>query len=100
MGSCRRTYLEGGHSGIDLILMLVLFTPVFMFTSVVTSLLFFGNDSHWLVPPSSPCPQGPKYYTPLFVVVANIVIIHKLLDMNTNLTYPPTLSYDKGIAYS
>ena len=92
--------MEGGHSGIDLILMLVLFTPVFMFSSVVASLLFFGNDSYWLVPPSSPCPQGPTYYTPLFVVVANIVIIYKLLDMNTNLTYPPTLSYDKGIAYS
>jgi hypothetical protein len=92
--------LEGGHSGIDLIRMLVLSTPVFMFLSVVASLHFFCNDSHWLVPPSSSCPQGPKYYTPLFVVVANIVIIYKLLDMNTNLTYPPTLSYDKGIAYS
>ncbi len=100
MGSRRRTYLEGGQSGIDLILMLALFTPVFMFSSVVASLHFFGNDSHWLVPPSSSCPQGPKYYILLFVVVANVVIIYKLLDMNTNLTYPPTLSYDKGIAYS
>jgi len=100
MGSGRRTYLEGGHSGVELILILVLSTPVFMFMSVVASLTFTFNDSHWLVPPTSSCPQGPKYYILFFVVVANTVIIHKHLDMNTNLTYPPTLSYDKGIAYS
>ena len=92
--------MEGGHRGVEIILILVLSTPVFMFMSVVITLPFSFNVSQWLVPPIFYCPQGLKYYTPFFVVVANTVIIHKLLDMNTNLTYPPTLSYDKGIAYS
>ena len=92
--------MDGGHSGVGLNLLLVLFTHFFMFMSDVTSLHFTCNDSHWLTPPISSCPQGLKYNILSFVVVANIVIIHKLLDMNQNLTYPPTLSYDKGIAYS
>ena len=92
--------MDGGHSGVGLNLLLELFTHVLMFMSVVTSPTFSCNDSHWLVPPISSCPQGPKYYILFFVVVANTVIINTHLDMNANLTCPPTLSYDKGIAYS
>lgn len=100
MGSGRRTYLDGGYSGVGLNLLLVLSTLVLMSMSAVVTLPFYFNESQWLVPPTFYCPQGLKYHIFFFVVLANTVIIHKLLDMNTNLTYPPTLSYDKGIAYS
>ena len=92
--------MEGGHSGVGLNLLLVMSILVWMSMSAEVTLTFSFNDSQWLVPPTFYCPQGLTYHTLFFVVVANTIIIHKLLDMNTNLTYPPTLSYDKGIAYS
>jgi hypothetical protein len=44
--------------------------------------------------------QGMPEYTPYFLVVANTIIIHKLLDTNITLTCPPTLPYDKAVGFS
>ena len=46
------------------------------------------------------CPEGLLTYRTYTVIIANTVVIHKLLDMKLVLTCPPTLSYDKGIGFS
>jgi hypothetical protein len=69
-------------------LLCVLFsTPLSELWTIDSSLKFFR-------------PQGQPDYTPYFLVVANIIIIHKLLDTNITLTCPPTLPYDKGVGFS
>ncbi len=46
------------------------------------------------------CPQGPINSFIFWLVITSIGSINKHLDVRKNLTCPPTLSYDKGIAYS
>ena len=50
--------------------------------------------------PSFLCPQGHPNNIFLFLDIASLAPINKLLDMRRNLTCAPTLSYDKGVAYS
>ena len=45
-------------------------------------------------------PSRQLEFTFYLLVIARIAPINKRIDMNLNLTCEPTLSYDKGIAFS
>ena len=98
--SRQRTPSDGGHIGPVFLLPLVMSFYIVMFMQSLHDMLLFHCYCSRLLKPQYSCPQGPIKSFLYFLVIASIVPIHKLLDMNLNLTCPPTLSYDKGIAFS
>ena len=92
--------MDGGHIGPEFLLPLLMLFYNVLFMQLLHDMLLFHCYCNRLLKPQYSCPQGPIKFFLYFLVIASIVPIHKLLDMNLNLTCPPTLSYDKGIAFS
>ena len=93
---------ESGHAGRNL---LVRFSFTFILTlnlfEVILELMLEKFSEYY---PVLKCfvsrpPRQPEF-TSYLLVVARIAPILKNIDMNLNLTCEPTLSYDKGTAYS
>ena len=91
--------LDGGHIGPVLFLFFILLFAFSVLMCALRDMNSFYCNRPRPEPPSFLCPQGLKYVF-FSLVVASIVTINKHLDVKKNLTCPPTLSYDKGIAYS
>ena len=97
----QRTQSDGGHIGpVLLFLCAMLFHTVMFMHALHDMLLPNCYCNRLLKPPSFFCPQGPINSFFLLLVLASVVTINKHLDVRKNLTCSPTLSYDKGIAYS
>ena len=99
--SRQRTQSDGGHIGPVLLFLLAMLFYYVMFMHAIHDMLLPNCFCNRLLKPAYFfCPQGPINSFFYLLVIASIVPINKHLDMNLNLTCMPTLSYDKGIAYS
>ena len=94
--------LESGDAGWNL---LVRFSLAFMLTLYYTDIileLMLGKFSNYY--PVMQCsvlrPNRQPEFTSYLLVIARIAPINRHIDMNITLTCEPSLSYDKGVAYS
>ena len=97
--SCQRTRSDGGHKDpMPLLLDLSLLPCMLLYA--YRDFLSLDYCKRRSKPSFFICPQGPLQSFSVFTYMASIATINKLLDMRRNLTCAPTLSYDKGVAFS
>jgi hypothetical protein len=94
--------LESGHDGWNLIdRFCFAFMMTLYYTDMILELMLekFSNYSPVLQRTDSRPQRHPEFISYL-LVIARIAPINRHIDMNITLTCEPTLSYDKGTAYS
>ena len=94
--------LESGHNGWNLIdRFIITFILTLYYTDMILELMLENFSNYYpVLQRSDSRPQRHPEFTFYLLVIARIAPINRHIDMNITLTCEPTLSYDKGTAYS
>jgi hypothetical protein len=94
--------LESGHNEWNLIdRFIITFILTLYYTDMILELMLENFSNYYpVLQRSDSRPQRHPEFTFYLLVIARIAPINRHIDMNITLTCEPTLSYDKGTAYS